>query len=142
MRTFCLIKPPKGIASAKVVSQAISHIDIFPALLDMMKLPAPKSFQGISPFSGNRRFVYMDSNALIQQDGIIRWPWKLLFTWYPHRIELYNMEKDPLEQHDLYWKNQEMANTLHNQLMNWRSRQLTYYNSPELYKNYWPSAAQ
>ncbi len=142
MRTFCLIKPPKGTASATSVSQPISHIDIFPALLDMMKVPAPKSFQGISPFSGNRRFVYMDSNALIQQDGIIQWPWKLLLTWYPHGIELFNMEKDPLEQHNLYWNNKKMADTLHNQLMKWRSRQLTYYNLPELYKNYWPPAAQ
>jgi len=84
----------------------------------------------------------MDSNALIQQDGIIQWPWKLLLTWYPHGIELFNMEKDPLEQHNLYWNNKKMADTLHNQLMKWRSRQLTYYNLPELYKNYWPPAAQ
>ncbi len=138
MRTFCLIKPPKGKHSPTIVQPPVSHIDIFPALLDLMKLPAPHSFQGISPFSGTRRFVFMDSNALVQQDGIISWPWKLLLTWYPYRIELFNMEKDPLEQHNLYWTNEEKARELRRQLLNWRARQLAYYNSPELYEIYFP----
>jgi len=49
----------------------------------------------------------MNSNALIQQGDIIQWPWKLLLTWYPLRTELFNMEKDPPEQHDLYWNYKE-----------------------------------
>ncbi|MCK5878580.1 MAG: sulfatase-like hydrolase/transferase, partial [Holophagae bacterium] len=142
IRTFCLIKPPKTTRPSSIVQKSISHIDIFPALLDLMKVSDPHSFQGISPFSGNRRSVYMHSKALIQQDGIIQWPWKLLLTWYPNRVELFNMEKDPLEKHNLYWKNKEKANELRLQLMKWRSDQLAYYNSPELYENYWPPAAQ
>ncbi len=138
MRTFCLIKPPKGTVNAHVVQKPISHIDIFPALLDLMKLPSPYSFQGISPFSGHRKFIYMHSNALIQQDGIIQWPWKLLLTYYPHRVELFNMENDPLEKHNQYWEKPEKATPLRLQLIQWRSRQLSYYNSPELYKNYFP----
>ena len=134
MRTFTLIKPPKGISSY-VIENPINHIDIFPAILDLMNVPIPNSFQGISPFKTDlKRVIYMHTNAIVQQDGIIDWPWKLLVNYQPAKeAELYNLEIDSLEKRNLFNSYEKKANELFDKLMNWRNTQLVYYRKPQYY---------
>lgn len=139
VRTFTLIKPPKDCV-AYSVENPISHIDILPGVLDLMNIPIPNSFQGISPFNTNqKRLIYLHSNAIVQQDGIIDWPWKLLVNYQPAKeAELYNLEIDPFEKRNFFDSYEKEANELYNKLMNWRNSQLIYYKNPEYYLVYEP----
>ncbi len=139
VRTFTLIKPPKGFITYPV-GNPISHIDILPGVLDLMNIPIPNSFQGFSPFKTNlKRKVYLHANAIVHQDGIIEWPWKLLVNYQPVKeAELYNLEIDPFEKRNLYNSYEKKANELFDKLMNWRNTQLIYYKNPEYYLIYEP----
>lgn len=139
IRTFCLIKPPAGKPVGKV-SRAVNLIDILPALLDLMGLPIPNDFQGVSPFKEEtKRPVYLHSRALVTQDGIIDWPWKLLVTHSPSkRIELYDLDQDPAEKSNLYSVHADLASELLLNLEHWRKVQLQYTGYRSLHKNYYP----
>jgi len=138
MRTFCLIKAPREMHVLSRVSEPISHIDILPGLLDLMGIPVPDSFQGLSPFSCHqRKHVYMYSKALVDQGGILRWPWKLLITTWPKRkFELYNLEIDPEEIINVFWKNAKISGELYSELRRWLSIQSVFYSKLELYEHF------
>ncbi|MCK4654141.1 MAG: sulfatase-like hydrolase/transferase [Candidatus Cloacimonetes bacterium] len=132
VRTFTLIKPLKDFITYPV-ENPINHIDILPAVLDLMNIPIPNSFQGISPFKTDlKRIIYLHANAIVHQDGIIDWPWKLLINYQPAKeAELYNLEIDPLEKRNLFNSCEKKANELFDKLMNWRNTQLVYYRKPQ-----------
>ena len=103
VRTFCFIKPPKNL-NPKIFKDPISHIDIVATILDLLNLPSPSTFQGISIYAKNKReHIYMYTRSLVGQIGIIQWPWKLLVTYYPRKgMELYNLEQDKDEKKNLF----------------------------------------
>jgi hypothetical protein len=75
----------------------VSHIDLISGLLDVLNVPQPYSFQGISPFKQKRKDIYLYADAMGRYDGIIRWPWKLLRSYPGEELELYNLDTDPRE---------------------------------------------
>ena len=140
VRTFCLMKPPKG-KDSKIVEKPINLIDIFPGLLNLMGASGPNCFQGVSPFDERKKrsSIYLHSNAIIQQDGLVKWPWKLLSNIYPIKyLELYNLENDPNEKINQYLNKQKIAIQMQNELLRWRKIQVEYYSNPEYYQNYCP----
>ncbi len=139
IRTFTLIKPPKGIATS-IIEKPISHIDLFPTLLDLMKLQIPDSFQGYSVFSDiEPRHIFVHNNTFIWQDGIVEWPWKLLKTYHPFNERImFNLENDPEEINDVISEYQDKADELENMIGFWHSAQLEYYQKPEYYIKYNP----
>jgi phosphoglycerol transferase MdoB-like AlkP superfamily enzyme len=139
MRTFTLIKPPAAIRG-DTIEHPISHIDIIPGILDLLNIPIPGSFQGTSPISSTpRATVYMHSNALVRQDGIIEWPWKLLVSYSPvQRVQLFNLEQDPRELTEIHQNYPTRKQQLFEQLMRWRNTQLAYYQDPNYYLFYYP----
>jgi len=139
MRTFCLIKPPRG-CKVYFVQRPVSHIDIIPGLLDLMGISPPPSFQGISPFGNHQRaYVFMHGAGLIAQDGIVRWPWKLLVQHRPDQLmELYNLDEDPGEQLNEASRRPDLVSELLTKLSEWRRVQLTYHGIPFLYRSYYP----
>jgi len=78
------MKPPQG-KNSTTVGKPINLIDIFPGLLNLMGVSEPNCFQGVSAFdeTKKRNAIYLHSNAIVQQDGIVKWPWKLLSNTYP-----------------------------------------------------------
>jgi len=140
VRTFCLMKPPQGKDST-IVEKPINLIDIFPGLVNLMGVSEPNCFQGVSPFdeTKERNAIYLHSNAIVQQDGIVKWPWKLLSNIYPIKyFELYNLENDPDEKINQYLNNQKIGIQMQNELLQWRNIQIEYYSNPENYENYCP----
>ena len=136
MRTFALIKPPASKDIRPQIFQApLSHIDIAAATLDLLGMPIPDDFQGMSPFDANRRkTVYMHTNAIIKQNALIQWPWKLLHTYYPYdRIELYELEQDSGELRNLASVHKEVAERLDELLSSWMTKQIVYYSDPAFY---------
>ena len=139
IRTFTLIKPPGGI-TASIIEKPISHIDLFPTLLDLMKLQIPDSFQGYSVFTDiDQRHVFFHNNSFIWQDGIVKWPWKLLKTYHPFNERImFNLENDPEEINDIVSEHKEKADELESMIDFWHSAQLEYYQKPEYYIKYNP----
>ncbi|MCR4288809.1 MAG: sulfatase-like hydrolase/transferase, partial [Candidatus Scalindua sp.] len=138
-RTFALIKPPrKSNIKPATISFPVSHIDLTSGILDMLNISQPYSFQGISPFSKARKYVYLYCDAMKRQDGIIRWPWKLLRSYPGEELELYNLDTDPLEKINHALENKDIVSELIKRFDKWKNAQLSYYTQPEVYSSYYP----
>lgn len=141
MRTFAMIKPPGHSSVPRGrFDAAISHLDIAPSVLGIAGLAIPGSFQGRTVFEvGPRPPVYMHTNAIVKQNGIVMWPWKLLHTYYPYeRLELYNLENDPGEHRNLSAREIGTTDRLSGALDLWIRRQLLYYSDPAYFTRYDP----
>lgn len=131
VRTLAFIKLPRSQAvSGARIGHPVSHIDIAASIVDAAGLPRPWSFQGRSVFSGDcsTRPVFMYSNAIVRQYGVVSWPWKYLRTTYPdEREELYDLESDPHETNDVASRRLIEVQRLQETLANWMSVQREYY---------------
>jgi arylsulfatase A-like enzyme len=132
VRTLALIKPPGSSSVQKVnIAKPVSHIDIAASVPVLAGLPLPASFQGRPGNlveSNALAPVYMYSNAIVRQYGIVDWPWKLLVTEYPEeRTELYKLDADPAELNDLHGSLPRETNFLRNRLASWAATQRAYY---------------
>jgi arylsulfatase A-like enzyme len=138
-RTFTIIKPPKDI-KPKIIDKAISHIDLFPTLLDIMKLPIPGSFQGFSAFDSTAvRNVFMHNNSFVIEDGLVHWPWKMLKTYHPNKdIKLYNLALDPQEKNNKFNSYPNIAKKMEEKINLFRASQIEYYKNPEYFIKYNP----
>jgi arylsulfatase A-like enzyme len=136
MRTFAMIKPPRGTSLVHGTHErAISHLDIPPTVLTLAGIPVPGSFQGRSILEpGARPPIFMHTNAIVKQHGVVDWPWKLLHTYFPyHRVELYDLDSDPQERRNLSVQRTDVRDRLVATLDDWVKRQLLYYRSPEYF---------
>jgi arylsulfatase A-like enzyme len=138
-RTFTMIKPPKDIHTEDV-EKPISHIDLFPTLLDIMRIPKPSSFQGYSAYhSDNHRNIFMHNNSFVWQDALVSWPWKMLITYHPlKKIELYNLENDPMEKENQIEQFPNIVNKMKQQIKIIHDSQIEYYRNPSFFIKYNP----
>jgi arylsulfatase A-like enzyme len=137
IQSFAMLKLP-GSEKVGTIDYPISHIDLLSGVLDWLQIPQPYSFQGISPFKQKRENVYLHSNAMEMQDGIITWPWKLLVDLKRGNTELYNLENDPQEKTNMGSTEKSIAGHLMQKLELWRNAQLTYYDRSDIYSSYYP----
>ena len=141
VRTFAVIKLPRSMRHlAKIISNPVSHIDIAATILWLAGIEIPGSFQGIPIFELTllNRPVYMYTNAIVRQYGIVDWPWKLLMTEFPEwRTELYNLFEDPYESIDRSFERPLELARLKNNLLFWISAQRRYY-SEKIYLTRFP----
>ena len=138
-RTFTMIKPPKGV-DVKMVEKPISHIDIFPTLLDIMGIPKAGSFQGYSAYdSDEQRQIFMHNNSFVWQDALVLWPWKILITYHPmKKVELYNLETDPMEKQNQINEYPDIVNEMKQQVKIIHDSQIEYYKNPNFFIKYNP----
>ena len=136
VRTIALMKlPASSRLPPTTVRRPVSHIDIAASIPDAIGLPRPWSFQGRSIFSPDcpNRPVYMYSNAIVRQYGLVSWPWKYLVTMSPRTAEeLFDLRRDPYERSNLIDARAEVASSLRASLFEWVEVQKGYYSS-ELY---------
>ncbi|MHA2017026.1 MAG: sulfatase-like hydrolase/transferase [Promethearchaeota archaeon] len=138
-RTFTMIKPPKGV-DVQMVEKSISHIDIFPTLLDIMGIPIPGSFQGYSAYdSDKQRKIFMHNNSFVWQDALVSWPWKMLITYHPvKKVELYNLVTDPMEKQNQIDEYPDIVNEMKQQIKIIHDSQIEYYKNPNFFIKYNP----
>lgn len=131
VRTFGVIKPPESSKMAPLsIAKPVSHIDIAASIPVLASLPLPATFQGrpghLATATAAPLFMY--SNAIVRQYGIVDWPWKLLVTQYPEeRTELYKLDDDPAESNDVHASSERETNYLRNRLGSWAATQRAYY---------------
>lgn len=112
LRIPLIIKPPGEAMEAAVVSRQVESIDIMPTILDMVSAPVPSGIHGRALFEKIRdpemndpAFSYgethhaQDSEAFcysLRSDK-----WKFIYWPGTGKTELYDLEHDPQETHDL-----------------------------------------
>lgn len=129
-RTVSLIKLPRSMRKdAAVVRKPVSHIDIAASIVHLAGLQVPPSFQGVPVIDTEPvRPVYMYSNAIVRQYGIVEGPWKLLLTDRPERkLELFRLDTDPGETVNRITTDEPQARQLANALAHWMTTQESYY---------------
>ncbi|HEY1284299.1 MAG TPA: sulfatase-like hydrolase/transferase, partial [Steroidobacteraceae bacterium] len=135
-RTLAILKLPKGDArGGTLFERPMSHIDFVPLLVQLAGLPEWNGFQGRSPFlaSGDPP-VFMLVNAVVREYDVVRWPWKLMRRTFPQRaVELYDLEADPRERHNLARALPHTVAQLSRDMESWRSCQLSYYADSKAY---------
>lgn len=94
----------------------VSLADLFPTLLDLARIPRPPT-HGLSlvPYLFDqhqdrlRGFVRPIFLVETKQKGVIRWPYKFLARQDQGLVELYNLERDSREEHNLVDTQPELA---------------------------------
>lgn len=109
VRVPLIIKGP-GIKAGSVTQELVSLVDLAPTVLDWLGVKTEINFDGRSllrVLSGKKekpRDIYLETfyprenYGWSELVGIISWPWKFIQAPRP---ELYNLEKDPQENHNL-----------------------------------------
>lgn len=131
VRTLAFMKlPASSRADLRDVDMPVSHIDIAATIPEIVGLPRPWSFQGqpVTEANCRERPVFMYSNAMVRQFGVVEWPWKYLLTEFPQpREELYNLVDDPREQTNVAENHQEELVRLRQSVTFWAALQRRYY---------------
>ncbi len=94
---------------ARRVPEAVTLTDLMPTLLDAVGFPVPEGLDGISLWPAiaarktpPKRILLAEFPLYVTpQRAIIDWPWKLVEFIQDEEQELYDLESDPAEQHDV-----------------------------------------
>lgn len=118
-----LIVSGPGIKSGITPDQIVSNLDLAPTFLDLAGLPIPGSMQGRSlvpllhgekPSDWPQSFYYRyyhspgDHNTAAHY-GVRTATDKLIYYWNKETYEMFDLEKDPDEQHNLLFDKDEAA---------------------------------
>jgi arylsulfatase A-like enzyme len=116
--------PPLQIRGRRILSLA-GLVDIMPTVLDLLDINRPASLQGRSLaalIKGDKDAVgrrYIVSEASNQKWAILRGDgWKLIYA--PQAVELYNINDDPLEEHNLIDQRLDIQVSLMKEFFLWR----------------------
>lgn len=138
VRTLAVMKLPDSLKKGRrSIDRPVSHIDIAASIPHLAGLPVPVSFQGLPLLSGReiRRPVFMYSNAIVRQYGIVADRWKLLLNESTEpREELFDLDQDPWELKNLATEHRDVVKSLSEKLLLWVRVQTTYYETG-LYAN-------
>jgi lipoteichoic acid synthase len=111
---------PRLYQSATRSSTIGSHVDLAPTIADLAGFPAPSDWQGRSLFDPEhapRAYFYVaeDHFALGMREG----NWKYIFDLREGAEELYDLDRDPAEQHNLATAQPERCARLRQRLAAW-----------------------
>jgi len=127
-----IVRPPAGSVEGRVVDSAVSHVDIFPTILDAARLAAPKAVHGQSllPMVAGEnvelvRGVYSESLYPLLHYGwaplrVIRTGNRKLIS--APRPEVFDVRSDPREKRDLSLEQPAITAELEQQLGELRTK--------------------
>jgi len=118
-----IIKVP-WMKKGKQIQELIQTVDIMPTLLDLLGIPIPQQAQGkslLDLISGNTNLpVYQYLFGHLQEISFIRAKkWKFILNHETGEKELYNLQLDPGEKHNLYSEKENFAAGLQSKLKKW-----------------------
>ncbi len=138
-----VVRPPAAWKLAPGRSRAPAQsVDVLPTLLSAAGAPVPDGLDGrdLLPLvreagAGELRPVAFAESCrpwrvekahpgeypnLYKAQAALRWPWKLILTPYRRRVELYDLDADPGELHDVAADHPEVVRELRAALSDWR----------------------
>ncbi|AWW32878.1 sulfatase [Echinicola strongylocentroti] len=124
---------PEMIEAGSVFTDPIQTIDVYPTLMDIAGLKGNdnKDINGISLLpalkgeSLPKRNLYFYRAYEDQYAAIIRGPWKLK-KYRSGKVELYNIDEDISETHDLVESEKKMTRALANSLAEWEKEAVPF----------------
>lgn len=142
-----IMRFPSKLPSGKKISGFCQHVDIAYTLFQFADIPVEdtiskmKSFARKTSRGDNELRGFTDGNSLTNlvkeekirenvyletwgQRAIRTEKWKLIKNFKNERVELYNLEEDPMETIDLRQKESKTAQTLERRLMEWMRKEL------------------
>jgi lipoteichoic acid synthase len=115
-----LIWYPRNYRTAARSTTIGSHVDLAPTIADLAGVPAAPDWQGrslLDPAHPPRAYFYVaeDHFTLALRDG----DWKYIFDLREGAEELYDLSRDPIEQHNLSAEQRERSARLRQRLAAW-----------------------
>ena len=103
---FLRLPGPASAATARVVSEPISVLDLVPAVATFLGLPSHGNFQGRSDvldpaYSAQGRPLWFTIQGITQEDGLLVDGWKLLENRDRRELALFDLARDPGERTNL-----------------------------------------
>lgn len=140
IRVPLLVRWPGQVTPGSASTEPVMSLDFYPTLLDAAGLEPPEGYvldgQSLLPvLTGDastldRDALYWHFPGYLQAYGPGTWrtapvsviragPWKLIQFYEDHRLELYNLDDDLGERHDLADRRPAKRQALHQQLTRW-----------------------
>ena len=124
-----------------MTKKRVSHLDIFPTVLDLLSVQSFPSTRGIplSKFDGElpARYIFGVIQSLQSELMLLSWPWKYVQS-AQGRDRLYNLLEDPEEKQNLISIEQERAHHMQKVMGVFLDRQYTYYSNDKFRNQYYP----
>ena len=127
-----------GDGERREIPDPVGSIDVVPTLLHVLDLPVPGIFEGESRAREPGEREEPGSGSVVATDGrtwkLVTERWSYIFSRKYQRQELYDLEADPGERHDLATERPEMARELGRRLAERirRSRRHPYLREAEV----------
>ncbi|MGE5734614.1 MAG: sulfatase-like hydrolase/transferase [Acidobacteriota bacterium] len=120
-----LVKLPSRVPQTKVVDAQVRTTDILPTALDLVAAPVPQELDGQSLKAYLNGSVASDRTAIGETDYPLRFGWSPLRSVRERgskyieapRPELYNLEADPKELHNIYSADETTVQKLRKELV-------------------------
>ena len=123
--------PGHGHAN-RVENAPVSGLDLFPTILEIAGLPAPRAIDGVSlvpliegqaspvPRSLYWHYPHYSNQGGAPSGAIRAGDFKLVQSFENGRLELFNVQEDPGETNDLAGRFPDRANALRREIQDWR----------------------
>jgi hypothetical protein len=119
IRVPYIIAAPGLIRNQERVRNGASLIDTAPTILDLLGLPIPKRFQGISLLDESPRMALFFTDYSLGFLGLYDSCWKMIFETDSRRSNLYDVCADPAETQDLLAKEEARVAAYRSSLEQW-----------------------
>ena len=110
---------PGNWQAGEHITQPVRLLDVAPTLLDLLQIPIPPTFEGrslLSLMSGKAQEPVTIAAEIKDWRARIDYPWKWIRRGYgsESQTELFNLESDPMEKHNLADQEPELINRFSN----------------------------
>lgn len=129
MKVPCLVRWPGRIEAGSVNTSLNSSVDVMPTLLDLAGVDIPDGVDGESIggiMRGERDVAREEIFTDLMNRGVMlrQGTWKFVLNWKPSDgerdlDELYNLADDPLEEHNLAYRDRVRAASMRDRILSW-----------------------
>jgi arylsulfatase A-like enzyme len=108
MKIPLIIYDPHKPKKALRVKEIATTMDVAPTIFGMMRLKSFQGFRGkdlLHPKKHDETAIFMETHkpeATMNRFAILQFPWHMIFTPENRAYQLFNLETDPEEKHDLF----------------------------------------
>jgi hypothetical protein len=123
IRVPYVIAAPGAATDQIRVRRVASMIDTAPTILDLLGLPIPAQYQGVSMLGPAPRMALFYTDYSLGWLGLVDSCWKYLYEIDLGRSQLFDVCKDPGETHDRTGEFDERVRAYRDRLLNWAAAQ-------------------
>ena len=118
-----VVAAPGAIVGPVRVGGLTSQVDMAPTVLDLLGVPAPTDYQGLSRLGGRRPAVFFFTDSSLAFVGLREENLKYIYEIETGRQKLFDLTSDPGETLNLAGEHPDRIDRYKNQLLDWCSTQ-------------------